>query len=124
MTPSEASPILPAQTHRYEKLRAPPSGMRYVLVSDQQPSSVLRQQVSQAQQQPIGIPQCYVCSAVAVQRCFFGMNTANHCRKIMCLIHAESTMYGLGTYYYCQEHFAVYLDLQNLESEDCCCSIL
>jgi hypothetical protein len=104
-----------------EKLPQPPPGMRYDLVPEQQPSSISPQPTFQAQQQPIGVHQCYTCGAVAVQRCFFGTNGPNHCKKMMCLAHAESTMQGppWGTYYYCQEHHAAYL-----ASRNGCCSIL
>lgn len=111
----KTSPLSSTEIQLDARLPAPPSGMRYILVPEQQVSS------APAQQQQVNAHQCYVCSAVAIHRCFYGTNSVNHCKKMMCLQHAESTVQGppWGTFYYCQEHYQGYLASQNQ-----CCSLL
>lgn len=101
----------------FEQLPKAPPGMHYVLMPE---SSAAQASADQVQAQRITANQCYVCGAIAIQRCFFGTNTPNQCKNMMCLQHAESTMQGgprtMGTYYYCQEHFQQYL----LHARRCC----
>ncbi len=121
MMSNKTLPASSAQILPNERLPTPPPGMHYVMVPEQQASSILPQSIHQVQQQRICVNQCYVCGAVAIQRCFYGTNSVNHCRNMMCLQHAESAVQGppWGTYYYCQEHYQAYLI-----SKSQCCSIL
>ena len=94
MMSDESSSVSSPQTQLNEHLPTPPPGMRYVLVPEQQASSTSPQIIYEAQQQRIGLNQCYACNVVAVERCFFGTNSVNHCKRMMCLQHAQSTVQG------------------------------
>ncbi len=120
MVSNKTFPVSTVQIQSDEQLPTPPPGVHYVLAAAQQASSISPQPIPQAQQQQIGANQCYVCGAFAIERCFYGTNSINHCRNLMCLQHAESTVQGppWGTYYYCQEHYQAYLISQSQ-----CCSI-
>jgi hypothetical protein len=120
MISTEQFPVSPAQIDLGAQLPKPPPGMRYVLVPEQQVLSSSLQAIPLVQQQRFGGNECYICGAVAIERCNWIINGTTQCRNMMCLQHMESMMRPyLGRCNYCQEHVQAFISAQNV-----CCAIL